>query len=151
MHAHARAQQGQREKREVEIDRWRDPTVCNDRLCACASCCVHGMRFVLDCTHHNDTHLPLLLPLSAPCFLHQVHELGLALSAARSECDAATDERDRLKELHSQVKAALQESYGREQGLTNQVCDCVCVYDDGMRLSGSSRQTCMCVLVFMHQ
>lgn len=40
----------------------------------------------------------------------------------RSERDAAASERDRLKELHTQVKSALQESYSREKGSMKQVC-----------------------------
>lgn len=51
-----------------------------------------------------------------------MHELAVALTTTRSERDSAESERDRLKELHSQVKAALQETYSREQGLIKQVC-----------------------------
>lgn len=57
----------------------------------------------------------------------QVHELNNALTLARSDLGSAEAEVSRLKELHSQVKAALQESYGTQQEQQKQVrpgCDC---------------------------
>jgi hemerythrin len=59
--------------------------------------------------------------LAYTAWLLQVHELTVALTTTRSERDSAESERDRLKELHTQVKAALQESYSREQALMKQV------------------------------
>lgn len=50
-----------------------------------------------------------------------MHELTAALTISRSACLTAESERDRVKELHLQVKAALQESYSKEQGLMKQV------------------------------
>lgn len=57
----------------------------------------------------------------------QVHELNNALTLARSDLGSAEAEVSRLKELHSQVKAALQESYSTQQEQQKQVrsgCDC---------------------------
>jgi hypothetical protein len=51
----------------------------------------------------------------------QVHELTNALTLARSDLVAAEGEVSRLKELHSQVKAALQESYSTQQQQQKQV------------------------------
>jgi hypothetical protein len=51
----------------------------------------------------------------------QVHELTNALTLARSDLAAAEGEVVRLKELHSQVKAALQESYSTQQQQQKQV------------------------------
>jgi len=66
---------------------------------------------------NNVRHHPVIGTLP----LLQVHELTVALTTTRSERDSAESERDRLKELHGQVKAALQESYSREQALMKQV------------------------------
>lgn len=52
----------------------------------------------------------------------QVHELTNALTLARSDLASAESEVSRLKELHSQVKAALQESYSTQQEQRKQVC-----------------------------
>lgn len=58
----------------------------------------------------------------------QVHELTNALILARSDLGSSEAEVSRLKELHSQVKAALQESYSTQQEQQKQVrgpgCDC---------------------------
>jgi hypothetical protein len=51
----------------------------------------------------------------------QVHELTNALTLARSDLVSAEGEVSRLKELHSQVKAALQESYSTQQQKQKQV------------------------------
>jgi hypothetical protein len=51
----------------------------------------------------------------------QVHELTNALTLARSDACLAESEVSRLKELHSQVKAALQESYSTQQQKQKQV------------------------------
>lgn len=51
----------------------------------------------------------------------QVHELTNALTLARSDLVSAEGEVSRLKELHSQVKAALQESYSTQQQQQKQV------------------------------
>ena len=60
--------------------------------------------------------------------LHQVHELTNALTLARSDLSSAESEVARLKELHSQVKAALQESYSKQQEQRKQVCLSFCAY-----------------------
>jgi hypothetical protein len=55
------------------------------------------------------------------CACEQVHELTNALTLARSDLGSAEAEVSRLKELHSQVKAALQESYSTQQEQQKQV------------------------------
>lgn len=54
-----------------------------------------------------------------PCL--QVHELTNALTLCRSDVSSAESEVLRLKELHSQVKAALQDSYTTQQDQQRQV------------------------------
>lgn len=50
-----------------------------------------------------------------------MHELTNALFLSRSELASTEAERRRLKELHSQVKTALQDSYGAQQEQQKQV------------------------------
>jgi hypothetical protein len=54
-----------------------------------------------------------------PCT--QVHELSNALTLNRADLASTEAERVRLKELHAQVKAALQESYSAQQEQRKQV------------------------------
>lgn len=54
--------------------------------------------------------------------LPQVQDLSQALNSERADRDRAEFERDRLKEQNSQVKSALQESYGKEQEIKKKVC-----------------------------
>lgn len=51
----------------------------------------------------------------------QVHELGSALSDARAELGSAQAECERLKQLHSQVKTALQSTYSTQREQQKQV------------------------------
>ncbi len=54
--------------------------------------------------------------------LLQVQDLTQSLNTEQAERSRVDFERDKLKEQNSQVKAALQESYSKEQELKKKVC-----------------------------
>lgn len=77
----------------------------------------------------------------------QVHELTNALTLARSDLASTEAERVRLKELHSQVKAALQDSYSRQQEQQKQVG---CVYGTAGLCAACCKRMCFGAEPFMH-
>jgi len=75
----------------------------------------------------------------------QIHELTNALTLCRSDLSSVEADRGRLKELHSQVKAALQESYSSQQEQQKQVRGDALQLEGG---GGGGREAPMLVLSF---
>lgn len=74
-----------------------------------------------ECAHRASIHGAHISSAAAAAVGVQVDELAAALSSSRSALEAAEGEATKAKELHQQVKGALQLAYSQNQELAKQV------------------------------